>query len=174
MNVSPAVRVFALAGLIAGLAIFGAFFVLGSGQAGDDVATSSLLSLRPAKPKAEAEPKEKPLAGPNGLPIKVERELARRGWVVVALWDPKAKVDAFTRDEAQAGAKDAGAGFAAINVTKREAGPLAQKLGVLRSPAVFIFTKEQSATPVFRMDGYLDRESIFQAALNHAPPRAGA
>jgi hypothetical protein len=24
------------------------------------------------------------------------------------------------------------------------------------------------------MDGYLDRESIFQAALNHAPPRAGS
>ena len=86
---------------------------------------------------------------------------------VVALWGSGGKIDAMSRDEAAAGASAARAGFVPIDVIKnsREAEALTLKLGfVLRAPGVLVFKNPDTLANT--LDGFRDRETVAQAALD--------
>ena len=127
------------------------------------------------KPKAAAvpvAPVRKPVEAPkgdpvdaNGLPLVLSQALARNPVTVVALYDPEAAIDQMALAEARSGAKAAGVGFLALNIrTEPHVRPLAQLLGVLRSPSVLVY--ERPSTLYVRLDGFSDRETIAQAAAN--------
>jgi hypothetical protein len=136
-----------------------------------------------AKPKPAAKPKTKPVvvaAAPvvkpveapkgdpvdaNGLPLVLARTLAKHPVTVVAIYDPAAAIDAMALAEARAGAASVNAGFIALNIRNEpQVRPLAQLLGVLRSPSVLVY--ERPNTLFVRLDGFSDRETIAQAAVN--------
>jgi hypothetical protein len=101
----------------------------------------------------------------NGLPLVLSQALARNPVTVVALYDPQAAIDQLALAEARSGAAAAGAGFLALNIrTEPQVRPLAQLLGVLRSPTVLVY--ERPSTLFVRLDGFADRETVAQAAAN--------
>jgi hypothetical protein len=122
--------------------------------------------------KAPVAPVRKPVARPvrdpvgrNGLPLVVSRALAKNRVAVVALYDPRAGVDAIALAEARAGAESAGARFVAINVfNERQSRPLANLLGVLKNPAVLVFHRPD--TLYVQLTGFSDRDTVAQAAAN--------
>jgi hypothetical protein len=119
-----------------------------------------------------AAPVVKPVATPkgdpvdaNGLPLVLGRALVKHRVTVVALYDPAAALDGMALAEARAGAAAVNAGFLALNIrSERHVRPLAQLLGVLRSPSVLVY--ERPNTLFIRLDGFTDRETIAQAAVN--------
>jgi hypothetical protein len=129
-----------------------------------------------AKPKPAAKPAAKPkpavkapvrLIASNGLPSRLVAQLASHDVVIVALWGSGGKIDAMSRDEAAAGASAARAGFVPIDVIKnsREAEALTLKLGfVLRAPGVLVFKSPDTVANT--LDGFRDRETVAQAALD--------
>jgi hypothetical protein len=119
---------------------------------------------KPAAKPAPA-PKPKPTVAANGLPLSVAQALTRNPVVVVSLVVPDASVDELARAEAEAGARDAGAGFVAVNVLdEKQGGPLARKLGVLEAPAVLVYRRPD--TLFVQLEGFADRETVAQAAAN--------
>jgi hypothetical protein len=133
----------------------------------------------PVKPKTKpvavaAAPVVKPVEAPkgdpvdsNGLPLLLGRTLAKHPVTVVALYDPAAALDAMAMAEARAGAAAVNAGFLALNIrSEPQVRPLAQLLGVLRSPSVLVY--ERPNTLFVRLEGFTDRETIAQAAVNAA------
>lgn len=199
MNVSAPVRIFALVGALAALGLGVWFFFLGGlspaastepvkvikplygGKKAAAVPTPRAktrpAARRPAtapKPSAKPAPKRKPARATvplsKGLPLVVARALARHPVVVVSLYDPEAKVDRISLAEARAGARRAGVGFVALNVLDRRASePLMRKLGVLSAPAFFLYRRPGAL--VMRLDGFVDRDLVAQAARTVAPPR---
>ena len=136
-----------------------------------------------ATPKAKAKPvatvptstpKPKPartrVPNPERLPLAVAQALTRHAVVVVSLYDPEAKVDRISLDEARAGARRAEVGFVALNVLDRRASEaLTRKLGVLSAPAFFLYRRPGEL--VMRLDGFADRDLVAQAALGAARSR---
>lgn len=124
----------------------------------------------PAKAAAKPKPAVKApvqLIAANGLPSRLVSELRTHDVVIVALWGSGGKIDAMSRDEAAAGADAARAGFVPIDVIKnsREAEALTLELGfVLRAPAILVF--KQPGTLANSLDGFRDRETVAQAALD--------
>ncbi len=117
----------------------------------------------PVRKPVEA-PKGDPVDA-NGLPLVLSQALAKNPVTVVALYDPAAAIDKMALAEARSGALAAGAGFLALNIrTEPQVRPLAQLLGVLRSPSVLVY--ERPNTLFARFDGFSDRETIAQAAAN--------
>jgi hypothetical protein len=134
----------------------------------------------PAKPKVAAVPaapvrKSNPVGPPkgdpvdaHGLPVVLSQALAKNPVTVVALYDPRAKLDELALAEARAGASDAKAGFLAINVfNERQVRPLTQLLGVLASPSLLVY--KRPSTLFVRIDGFSDRQTVAQAAANARP-----
>jgi hypothetical protein len=193
VNVSGPVRVFALVGGLAALALGAWFFLLGGmspsatdepvkvikplygGKTAPAAAPAAKRAATPvakAAPTPTAKPKAPPkpapprakLANPEGLPLVVVRALARHGVVVVSLYDREAKVDRISLAEARAGARRARVGFVALNVLDRKASEaLTRKLGVLSAPAFFLYRRPGEL--VMRVDGFADRDLVAQAAL---------
>lgn len=200
MNVSAPIKIFALVGLFAAVALGGGMMLVGNGQAAADAAPIVIPSKKkaaavptpaaakkktppksakpkaaakraaPVKPKAVAKPaapvQPQPVAA-NGLPRQIAIALRRHGVVVVSLWGTGGKIDVVARDEAAAGAAAADAGFVALNVIAdgRAAEALTLKLDtVLRAPGVLLFTG--SDTLANKLDGFRDRETVAQAALD--------
>ena len=193
VNVSAPIKIFALVGALAALVLGGGMMMMGRGQVEGDVAPIVLLKKTQAtptaakpepvkakpeqqpavkpKPKAKAKPvkpaKPAPVVAPNGLPIEIARALQKHDVVVVALWGSGGKIDALARDEAEAGADAARAGFVALNVISsgKAAEALTLEVGtVLRTPGVLLFTKPE--TLAIKLDGFRDRDAVAQAALN--------
>jgi outer membrane biosynthesis protein TonB len=137
-----------------------------------------------AKAKPAVKPKAKPVATPvtapvvkpveppkgdpvdaNGLPLVLARTLAKHPVTVVALYDPAAAIDQMALAEARAGAAEVKAGFLAFSIRNEpKVRPLAQLLGVLKSPSVLVY--ERPNTLFVRLDGFSDRETVAQAAAN--------
>jgi hypothetical protein len=140
-----------------------------------------------AKPAAKAKPAVKPMTKPvavpaapvlksveapkgdpvdaNGLPLVLGRTLAKHPVTVVALYDPEAAIDEMALAEARAGAAEVKAGFLALSIRNEPlVRPLAQLLGVLKSPTVLVY--ERPNTLFLRLEGFSDRETIAQAAAN--------
>jgi hypothetical protein len=113
---------------------------------------------------AKAAPKPKPAASPNQLPVAIRRALAADQVVVVALYDPRAKIDGTALAEARAGTKLAGSSFVPIDVRGRGIDSLNAKYGAVQDPAVLVLRPPESL--VVRIDGFADRDTVAQAAAN--------
>jgi hypothetical protein len=102
------------------------------------------------------------------LPQPLQWQLAHHKVVVVSFYNPNADVDAISVAEAHAGATQAGAGFLLVSVLDNSvAGILTGLLpsgGLLPEPGVLIYRAPGSIA--FRVDGFLDRDSVAQAAAN--------
>jgi hypothetical protein len=141
----------------------------------------------PAKAKAKTntatKPKTRPVAVPtpparkpvetpkgdpvnaHGLPLALARALHKHPVTVVALYDPRAAIDEMALAEARAGAASVNAGFLALNIhNEPQVRPLAQLLGELESPSILVY--ERPNTLFVRMDGFSDRQTVAQAAVN--------
>ena len=85
----------------------------------------------------------------------------------VAIYTPGAAVDNLTILEARAGAALSRAGFVAIDVNDtHEISLVAAEYSTRGAPAVLVFRRNQGAVTQF--NGYMDRETIAQAADNAA------
>ena len=144
---------------------------------------AKVKAAAPASPKAAVKPKTKPVVVPaaparkpteapkgdpvdaNGLPLALAQTLKRHPVTVVALYDPDSAIDRMALAEARAGAAAVKAGFLALNIRNEpHVRPLAQLLGVLESPSVLVY--ERPNTLFVRLNGFSDRETIAQAAVN--------
>jgi hypothetical protein len=125
----------------------------------------------PAKPKpAAAKPKPvlNPVVPPTGFPVAVDRALREHAVVVVSLVQPGARVDELAAAEAQAGAKLSGAGFLALNVLNEGvARALLTKLDTARDSSLLVV--KRSGEVALELDGFVDRETVAQAAANASP-----
>ena len=129
--------------------------------------TPAKPALAPARPAKPAKPVPVPVVAANGLPTRLVSALRLENVVVLALWGSGGSIDRMALDEARAGAAAAGAGFVPLNVleSNKEAEALTLKLGVvLRAPTVLFFTGTD--TLAVRLDGFRDRETVAQAALD--------
>ena len=116
------------------------------------------------RPAAAAPPKNPPLA-PSGFPAAVDAALRSHEVVVVSLYVPGARVDQLAIDEARAGAALGGAGFVALNVLdEKTAKPLLAKLGTLEDPSLLVVKRPGALA--LRMSGFVDRDTVAQAAAN--------
>jgi hypothetical protein len=122
-----------------------------------------------AKAKAEARARAKAAAAAaahDRLPAAIRRALAANNVVVVALYDPKAKIDGLAMREARAGADQAGSAFVPVDVRRDGVASLNARYGVVQDPAVLVLRPPGSL--VVRIDGFADRETVAQAAVNAA------
>jgi hypothetical protein len=113
-------------------------------------------------------PKPKPVvpASPNELPLAVRKALAHNRVVVVALYDPTAKIDSAALAEAKAGAKLGKSAFVPIDVRRKTVDSLNARYGAVHDPAVLVLSRPGSL--VVRIDGFADKDTVAQAALNAA------
>jgi hypothetical protein len=103
----------------------------------------------------------------SGLPAVLASLLERNPVVIVSIYNSQSQTDAIAFAEAQAGADLAGAGFLAVNVLdERIAAPLTAALGsgLLPDPGVLVYRRP--GTLATRVDGFLDRDAVAQAASN--------
>jgi hypothetical protein len=115
----------------------------------------------PARPRAAvAQP------NPDKLPAAIQSALSANRAVVIALYDPRAKIDDTALREARAGAELAGTTFVAIDVRKNQVAPLNARYGVIQDPAVLVLRPPGDL--VVRIDGFADRDTVAQAAANAA------
>jgi thiol:disulfide interchange protein len=205
LTVSPAIKVFALIGVLVALVMGGAFFVMGGSQETTAASepllplptkakkTAAAANLRVAKagtpasgsagkkaaaktapkaaakstPKPAAKPKPTPSVAKNGLPMSIARALAANEVVVVSLYGGDWKIDPMARDEAAAGARAAGVGFVALDVTSASSAADALMLKydtIFRPPAVLVFRR--GGQLAMQLDGFRDRDTVAQAATN--------
>ena len=194
-KLSPQVRIFALVAALA--AVGGMLFVFTAGRssaaepelAAPPVAAAAKPAKAPAvhktaaaKAKASAKTKaaapEAPAKAapkkvllkvpPTGFPVAVDRALARHKVVVVSLVVPGSPIDELAAGEAKAGAKLGGAGYLALNVlNERVAHALLAKLDGPKEPSVLVF--KHSGEVALALEGFVDRETVAQAAANAAP-----
>jgi len=191
LSVSPPVRIVALLGLVAAVALGGGFMLLGRG-AGSTEPAPVVIKHHPfgpgAKKVAATKPAAKTAVAPTpapkvhrivkpaaevaalaaGLPARVAHALGRAPVVVVELTDPQSEVDAIAYAEAGAGAALAGVPFVPLNVlSQRDVGKLTEQFGsTLPEPGLLIYTRP--AHLAVRIDGFVDKETVAQAALNAA------
>jgi hypothetical protein len=117
--------------------------------------------------RAAQRPKEvAPPSPASGLPASIRRPLAAGAVVVVALYDPRATIDGTAVREARAGAELAGSSFAPIDVRTNAVAALNARYGVIQDPAVLVLRPPGSL--VVRIDGFADRDTVAQAAINAA------
>jgi hypothetical protein len=186
LTITPRVRMLALAGILAVLALAAGMFMFGRNH--DDYAAEAALMPLPKRPAAKpAEPvrpnavkpkpqPKKPAATPpraaveaakRGLPSSIAAAMGRREVVVAVLFSRSARVDDLALREAQAGALDVGAGLVLVDVNDQgQTRPLAALLGVLQDPAVLVFRRPGEL--YLRINGFADRETVAQAAANAA------
>jgi len=182
--VSQRTRILAAAGLVALLALGGGLLLLTRGQSSPSAAVNEIKPLHPVKhhlrsvakkPKTKhgAAKKVRTPAVIDGMPGTLAVALRSNQVVVVALYAPRSSVDAVARDEARQGAGIAGAGFVALDVSDNKvAAPLTSLLTgaataadrVLDDPAVLVF--QQPKTLFVRFNGFTDRDTVAQAAVN--------
>jgi hypothetical protein len=187
MTVSAPVRIAAIVGLAAAFALGGSFMLMGHKQ---DSTGASQVTIKhhpfgpgaktAAKPaataaksapvvhKAAARPAAEVAALAAGLPVRVARALGTSSVVVVEFSNPTSEVDAIAFAEARAGAALAGVPFVPLNVlSQADIGRLTEQFGQpLPDPGLFIYTRP--ANLAFHIDGFVDKETVAQAALNAA------
>ncbi|MGE5275177.1 MAG: hypothetical protein ACM3QU_15625 [Verrucomicrobiota bacterium] len=113
-------------------------------------------------------PKAKPAAPSpvNDLPAAVRKALAADRVVVIALYDPNAKIDKGALAEAKAGARLGHGAFVPIDVRSHAVDSLNARYGAVQDPAVLVLRPPDSL--VVRIDGFADKDTVAQAALNAA------
>jgi hypothetical protein len=195
LTLSPQMRVVALVGLLAALALAGGMFLLTRSQAdagagdlsGSELAQALTPVQKPAaattptpaatpKPRratAAVTPKPKPLVDENGVPTAILEALRRSPAAVVSLTAGGADIDRLTLAEAAAAAKSAGVPYVRIDVLQPELGrAIARTFGVVEAPATLVY---QRPTSLFlKLDGYADSATIAQAAENAKAAAGGS
>jgi hypothetical protein len=183
-------RIYAAVGLAGVLVLAGGYFVLERGASSS--AAPAVHTIKPLHPHAKAKaavalappkaagraeakaPKRRP-AVVGGVPTPLAHALKHHSVVVVALVSPDSAVDRLTLAEAKAGATGAHAGFASISVARNaQVQALSTLVGasvdpqnrLLDAPAVLVFQKPR--TLYVRLNGYVDADTIEQAAINAA------
>jgi hypothetical protein len=196
-KLSPQLRIFALVAAL--VAVGGGLFVFMSGRsaAADSdlaalppaasvakqtkapaahktpVAKAKAPAAKPKVTKAKAPVKVAPKKvvpkiPPTGFPLAVDRALAKHRVVVVSLVVPGSHVDELAAGEAKAGAKLGGAGYLALNVlNERVAHAVLTKLNGVKEPSLLVL--KRSGEIVVALEGFVDRETVAQAAANAAP-----
>jgi hypothetical protein len=193
-KLSPPVRIFALVAALA--AVGGMLFVFTSGRGSaaeadlalppvaaaavktakapvvhKTAAAKAAAKAKPATPRAPAKAAPKkvvPKLPPTGFPVAVDRALANHKVVVVSLVVPGSPIDELAAGEAKAGAKLGGAGYLALNVlNERVAQALLAKLDGPKEPSVLVF--KHTGEVALALEGFVDRETVAQAAANAAP-----
>ena len=191
LSISPQMRVVALVGLLAALALAGGMLFLTRSQAASPESglSASELSqaLRPVT-KAKAAPaatptrtpaaakpvaKPRPLVSKDGVPTAIVDALRRSPAAVVALTARGSQIDQMTLAEAKAGARAAGVPYVQIDVLNAQLGrAIARTFGVVEPPATLIY---QRPTALFlKLDGYADSATIAQAAENAKAAAGGS
>ena len=204
-SVSPPVRIAALVGLAAALALGGMFMLMGRKSASSSSSSAPVVikhnpfgpgakaassakaattkpvvkthsapaTTKPAqqvvvKPKPRVKPAAEVAALAASLPVRVAQALGKHPVVVVSLTDPQSEVDGIAFAEARAGAALAGAAFVPLSVlSQSDVAKLTEKFGqVLPDPGLLIYTRP--AKLAVRLDGFVDKESVAQAAQNAA------
>jgi len=104
----------------------------------------------------------------SDLPAPLQWQLAQHHIVVVSIYNPESDVDSISVAEAHAGATEAGAGFLLVSVLNDAvAGPLTALLpggGLLPDPGILIYRSPGNIA--MRIDGFVDRDAVAQAAAN--------
>jgi hypothetical protein len=112
----------------------------------------------------------------DGMPAALSAALAKSSVVVVSLVAPGAPVDQMAYEEAKAGARQAGVAFVRISVANDDDVQALSTLvdssteagdRLLDAPAVLVFRKPQEL--YVRINGYIDADTVAQAAENAAP-----
>jgi hypothetical protein len=112
----------------------------------------------------------------DGMPAALSSALKTHSVVVVSLVVPGANVDELAYQEAKAGAAKAGAGFVEISATNNDdVEALSTLIGansqpanrLLDAPSVLVFRQPQEL--YVRINGYIDADTIAQAAANASP-----
>jgi hypothetical protein len=152
-------------------------------KAGKKPAKAHAVTARTAKaplapPKATKTKKTtKPTDGAtDGMPAGLSAALARHAVVVVSLVVPGSSVDDMAYQEAKAGAAQAGAGFVRVSTANNDDVQALSTLvdsnadpsnRLLDAPAVLVFRRPHDL--YVRINGYVDADTIAQAAANAAP-----
>jgi hypothetical protein len=197
-TISPPVRIAAVCGLVAALVIGGGLMMLGrhgKSATPPPVVIKHHTYYRPvvkthtptktthapatrshaAAKKAPVVHVHKPAPRPAaelaalaaGLPASLAHALGQHAVVVVELFDPQSETDGIAFAEAQAGAHAAHVGFLPISVLGPDVSKLTQKFGqVLPDPGLLVYTRP--ATLAVRIDGFVDKDTVAQAATNAA------
>ena len=185
-KISPPVRIFAILIVLVGVGGMLAMRTMGSSVDATPIplpvqkpakavkATPQPAKAAPGKPKAvqpkpaKPKPAVNPVVPPTGFPLAVDKALRQHAVVVVSLVVPGARVDELAAAEAEAGAKLGGAGFLALNVLNEGvARALLSKLDILGDPSVLVL--KRSGEVALELNGFVDRETVAQAAANAAP-----
>lgn len=131
-------------------------------EAADPDAVAANIATRAATTTQAAQPAPQPKPTPK---TPLERALAKNKAVVVLFYTPAASYDTLQTREARAGAKAGGAGFLALDVSKdRKTAALATSYDVRDAPAILVFARGPRVA--VRLDGYADRDTVTQAALD--------
>jgi hypothetical protein len=185
-KISLPVRIFAVVIVLVGVAGMLAMRTMGASvdesapipQPVTKIATPAKSAPKPAKaaaaPKSSAvtaakpKPAVNPVVPPSGFPVVVDRALRQHEVVVLSLVVPGARVDELAAAEAEAGAKLGGAGFLALNVLNEGvARSLLAKLDSVQDPSVLVV--KRSGEVAIELAGFVDRETVAQAAANALP-----
>jgi hypothetical protein len=183
MPFSPRVRMFLIVIVLAFAAVGAGLIVLGRRQSASDASLGKpILPAAPLKRPAAARPAVKTpgvktpaararlraakAAIANQLPASIRQALAANKVVVVALFDPSAKIDDTAMREAEAGAQLTGTTFVSVDVTQDAIESLNTRYGVIQDPAVLVLRPPGDL--VVRIDGFADRDTVAQAAANAA------
>ena len=129
-------------------------------------AGASQAGAAPVAPRPKARAAAAATQPGERLPAAIQQGLSANRVVVVALYDPTAKIDGTALREAQAGAQLAGTTFVPIDVTKNDVDALNARYGVIQDPAVLVLRPPGDL--VVRIDGFADRDTVAQAAANAA------
>lgn len=190
-TVSQPVRIAAVLGLAAALALGGAFMLLGrkganvtapivpthrvhhAAKTHQAAAATKLPNAHATKtlrtgPKVPGRRAAELAALRAGLPARLAWALGQSPVVVVEITDPQSEVDGIALAEAQAGAQRAGAAFVPLSVlSQADIGALTEQIGqVLPDPGLLVYTRP--ARLATRLDGFVDRDTVAQAAVNAA------
>jgi hypothetical protein len=168
-----------IVGVLALAAVGAGLMVLNRSQSSSDASPGTTSAkpaqapprTRQARPATPARPttsrRPATAAAPaSGLPTAIAAALESNRVVVVALYDPKAKIDNTAMGEAGAGAQLAGTTFVPVDVTTDAVTALNARYGVIQDPAVLVLRPPGDL--VVRIDGFADRDTVAQAAVNAA------
>jgi thiol:disulfide interchange protein len=194
-QISAPVKILALIGLLASLAMGAWMFTAGRAttSASGDVVTSMHGDVAAAKSvavkldshnkattgtrtKAATAVASKPavhnakpprVKAPDGTPTTIASALRRHRVAVVLLVDPQSKIDSYSVGEARRGASESHAGFLLVNVLReRQASAFAESYGVQSAPTLLFFARPGKL--VQTLPGFADSETVAQAAVNAA------
>jgi hypothetical protein len=126
---------------------------------GATAGTHAPSAVTPARTRPRVVPRDQ-------LPAAIRLAFTANHVVVVALYDPKAKIDDTALREAAAGAHLAGTVFVPVDVTRNGVDSLNARYGVIQDPAVLVLRPPGDL--IVRIDGFADRDTVAQAAANAA------